>query len=104
MTDSDRAASEEWWSTGIIEMEPGMIRYLGYAVEELIGRLSFPAMIWLMLRGERPSDGGGRSRPASALHRHRPRLGAAPAGRPQQGPDPPRPHLALHGTGTAVIG
>ena len=29
---------EEWWSTSIIEMQPGMIRYRGYAVEELIGR------------------------------------------------------------------
>ena len=57
MTDSDRAASEEWWSTAIIEMRPGMIRYRGYAIEELIGRLSFPGMIWLMLKGELPSDG-----------------------------------------------
>ncbi len=57
MTDSDRAASEEWWSTAIIEMQPGMIRYRGYAIEELIGRLSFPGMIWLMLKGELPSDG-----------------------------------------------
>ena len=56
MTDSDRAASEEWWSTAIIEMGPGMIRYRGYAIEELIGRLSFPGMIWLMLKGELPSD------------------------------------------------
>ena len=57
MTDSDRAAREEWWSTAIIEMRPGMIRYRGYAIEELIGRLSFPGMIWLMLKGELPSDG-----------------------------------------------
>ncbi len=57
MTDSDHAASEEWWSTAIIEMRPGMIRYRGYAIEELIGRLSFPGMIWLMLKGELPSDG-----------------------------------------------
>ncbi len=57
MTHSDRAASEEWWSTAIIEMRPGMIRYRGYAIEELIGRLSFPGMIWLMLKGELPSDG-----------------------------------------------
>jgi len=34
-----------------------MIRYRGYAIEELIGRISFPAMIWLMLKGELPSDG-----------------------------------------------
>ena len=34
-----------------------MIRYRGYAIEDLIGRISFPAMIWLMLRGELPSEG-----------------------------------------------
>ncbi len=53
---TDRAACEDWWSTSIIEMEPGLIRYRGYAIEELIGRISFPAMIWLLLRGDLPSD------------------------------------------------
>jgi citrate synthase len=52
----ERAACEDWWSTGIIEMRPGLIRYRGYPVEELIGRVSFPAMVWLMLRGELPSE------------------------------------------------
>jgi citrate synthase len=54
---SDRAPCEDWWATSIIEMRPGMIRYRGYAIEDLIGRISFPAMIWLMLRGELPSEG-----------------------------------------------
>jgi len=45
---------EDWWSTAIIEMRPGMIRYRGYAVEELIGRLSFAEMVHLMTRGELP--------------------------------------------------
>jgi len=53
----DRESCEDWWRTSIIEMQPGMIRYRGYPIEELIGRISFPAMIWLMLRGELPSDG-----------------------------------------------
>jgi citrate synthase len=44
----------EWWSTEIIEMEPGMIRYRGYPIEELIGNISFPQMIWLMLHGDLP--------------------------------------------------
>lgn len=51
-----RDPAEEWWSTGIIEMEPGLIRYHGFPIEELIGNISFPAMIWLMLRGELPSE------------------------------------------------
>lgn len=48
---------EDWWATSIIEMSPGAIRFRGYAVEELIGNTSFPAMIWLMLRGDLPNDG-----------------------------------------------
>ncbi|TPM31956.1 citryl-CoA lyase [Mesorhizobium sp. B2-3-4] len=51
-----RERGEEWWRTGIIEMSPGMIRLRGYEIQDLIGRVSFPAMIWLMLRGELPSE------------------------------------------------
>ncbi|MGX1789918.1 citryl-CoA lyase [Bosea sp. NPDC055332] len=51
-----RERGEEWWSTQIIEMRPGLIRLRGYPIEDLIGRISFPAMIWLMLRGELPSE------------------------------------------------
>jgi citrate synthase len=53
----ERALCEDWWSTEIIEMRPGMIRYRGYPIEELIGRISFPAMIWLMLKAELPGEG-----------------------------------------------
>lgn len=56
MSESGRERGEEWWSTEIIEMRPGVIRLRGYPIEELIGRISFPAMIWLMLRGELPTD------------------------------------------------
>lgn len=49
-----------WWDTAIIDMEPGEIRFRGYPIEELIGRLSFAQMIWLMLRGEIPTAGEGR--------------------------------------------
>jgi citrate synthase len=49
-----RKTPEEWWSTSIIEMQPGMIRYRGYAVEELIGRIGFAEMVWLLTRGELP--------------------------------------------------
>lgn len=51
-----RERGEEWWTTEIIEMRPGMIRLRGYEIQDLIGRVSFPAMIWLMLRGELPSE------------------------------------------------
>jgi citrate synthase len=52
-----RAQAEAWWRTSIIEMEPGIIRYRGYAIEDLIGKVSFSGMIWLMLRGDLPSEG-----------------------------------------------
>src|SRR5437899_6016347 len=45
---------QDWWSTSIIDMKPGMIRYRGYAVEELIGRVGFAEMVYLMTRGELP--------------------------------------------------
>ncbi|RAZ92092.1 citryl-CoA lyase [Mesorhizobium hawassense] len=51
-----RERAEEWWQTSIIEMRPGVIRLRGYEIRDLIGRVSFPAMIWLMLRGELPSE------------------------------------------------
>jgi citrate synthase len=51
-----RDRGEEWWQTGIIEMMPGIIRLRGYAIQDLIGHVSFPATIWLMLRGELPGE------------------------------------------------
>ena len=51
---NDKKSPEEWWATSIIEMRPGMIRYRGYAIEDLIGRVGFAEMIWLMTRGELP--------------------------------------------------
>lgn len=49
------SADADWWSTAIIDMKPGEIRYRGYAIEELIGRVGFAEMVWLMLRGDLPS-------------------------------------------------
>jgi len=46
----------DWWSTEIIDMVPGQIRLRGTPVEELIGTTTFPQMIWLMVRGDCPSD------------------------------------------------
>ena len=55
--DAERLVEEatQWWSTSIIDIHPGEIRIRGYAIQELIGRVSLPEMIWLMLRGELPS-------------------------------------------------
>jgi citrate synthase len=51
---------EEWWSTSIIEMQPGVIRYRGYAIEELIGAVGFADMIWLLTRGDLPEPAQAR--------------------------------------------
>jgi len=45
---------EQWWSTSIIDMKPGMIRFRGYAIEDLIGRASFADMVFLLTQGELP--------------------------------------------------
>lgn len=45
----------DWWRTGIIDMEPGRIDIRGRPIEELIGTVSFPQMIWLMVRGDMPT-------------------------------------------------
>lgn len=51
----DRLLAEDWWTTSIIKMHPGSIRMRGYAIEDLIGRVSFVEMAWLMLRAELPT-------------------------------------------------
>ncbi|HMC48348.1 MAG TPA: citrate/2-methylcitrate synthase, partial [Caballeronia sp.] len=44
----------DYWSTSIIDIHPGSINVRGFPIQELIGAVSFPQMIWLMLRGELP--------------------------------------------------
>ena len=51
------ADASAWWDTSIIDIHPGKIAIRGYPIEELIGHVRFPDMIWLMLRGELPSRG-----------------------------------------------
>jgi citrate synthase len=59
--DTARREGEDWWRTSIIEMAPGVIRYRGYPIEELITRrVSLAQMIWLMTRGELPTGAQGR--------------------------------------------
>ncbi|MCO6391569.1 citryl-CoA lyase [Aliihoeflea aestuarii] len=52
---SDREQIAEYWRTEISDISPGKIAFRGYAIEDLIAGVSFPAMIWLMLRGELPT-------------------------------------------------
>ena len=48
-----------WWTTEIIDIHPGQIGIRGYPIQDLIGRLTFPQMIWLTIRGELPSKRQG---------------------------------------------
>ena len=54
--DQQLEAATKWWSTGIIDVSPGEIAIRGYRIGELIGNVSFVDMIWLMLRGELPTQ------------------------------------------------
>ena len=51
------ADAARWWTTSIIDIHPGEINIRGYQVQDLIGRISFPQMIWLMVRGDLPTPG-----------------------------------------------
>ncbi|MDA7963565.1 citryl-CoA lyase [Ruegeria sp.] len=57
---SDERAVRQWWRTSIIDMKPGQIAFRGNAIEDLIGNVSFPQMIWLMMRGDLASDAQAR--------------------------------------------
>lgn len=48
--------AQRWWTTEIIDIEPGRIAVRGYPIEQLIGELSYPEMVWLMLRGNVPTS------------------------------------------------
>ena len=46
--------SEEAWRTSITHIEPNRILVRGYALDELMGRVSFGDAIYLLLQGELP--------------------------------------------------
>lgn len=57
MSDDVDKKVRDWWQTDITEMAPGMLRYHGYPIEELIGNVGLPGMAWLLLKGELPNEG-----------------------------------------------
>ncbi|NKY48863.1 citryl-CoA lyase [Nocardia vermiculata] len=46
----------DWWSTDISDIEPGVIRLRGYPIEDLIGGAGLVRTIWMMVRGELPTN------------------------------------------------
>jgi citrate synthase len=60
MTEEAKRAQElveearRYWRTSIADVRPGHIALRGYPIQELVGAVSFPQVVWLMLRGELP--------------------------------------------------
>ena len=44
------------WKTAITKIEPNHVRVRGYDIAELMGRASFGAVVYLLLKGELPDD------------------------------------------------
>ncbi|MFC1477452.1 citryl-CoA lyase [candidate division KSB1 bacterium] len=52
--------SQETWKTGITKIEPNKITVHGYSIDELMGKITFSQMIYLVLKGELPSENVGK--------------------------------------------
>lgn len=52
--------AEETWSTAITKIEPNKVAVRGYRIDELMGRISFGEMVYLILKGELPTPEIGR--------------------------------------------
>ncbi|MCZ6836257.1 MAG: citryl-CoA lyase [Planctomycetota bacterium] len=48
------------WTTGITKIQPNSVRVKGYDIADLMGKVSFGAAVYLILRGEMPSESVGR--------------------------------------------
>src|SRR5512144_2096208 len=48
--------ASRWWATSITAIEPGHIAMRGYPIEELIGTIGFVDVMWLLLRGDLPTN------------------------------------------------
>ncbi len=48
------------WTTAITQIKPNEVRVRGYNIAELMGQVSFGAMVYLILRGELPDDKTGK--------------------------------------------
>jgi citrate synthase len=52
--------SDLHWKTGITEVEPNKIKVKGYPVDQLMGKISFSQAVYLVLKGEMPSQEAGK--------------------------------------------
>ena len=52
----DERPAPGWWDSSIIRVRPNELRIQGYAIEDLMGRVSFGEMAYLMILGQLPAD------------------------------------------------
>jgi citrate synthase len=52
--------ADEPWKTAITKIEPNKVAVRGYRIDELMGRISFGEMVYLVLKGELPTAEIGR--------------------------------------------
>jgi len=57
---ASRRVADEKWPTALTYIEPNKILVRGYALDEIMGRLTFGETIYLLLMGEIPTPGIGR--------------------------------------------
>ena len=59
-TPSSSSEADERWSTALTAIAPNSVMVRGYHLDELMGRLSFPDAVYLLLMGELPTRTIGR--------------------------------------------
>ena len=52
--------ADQAWKTAITKIEPNKVAVRGYRIDELMGRISFGEMVYLVLRGELPTPAIGK--------------------------------------------
>jgi citrate synthase len=52
--------AEQTWKTAITKIEPNKVAVRGYPIDELMGRISFGEMVYLVLKGDLPTPEVGK--------------------------------------------
>src|SRR4030042_4120946 len=52
--------AEQTWKTAITKIEPNKVAVRGYPIDQLMGRISFGEMVYLVLKGELPTPEIGK--------------------------------------------
>lgn len=50
-------SAQDWWATSVSRIEPNVIEFRGFPVQELIGKVSFAQVAALLVLGELPEPG-----------------------------------------------